>query len=168
MDAELSHAIASTPGVVIRDAASAVDIACARELFLEYAQSLSFSLCFQGFDNELASLPGKYARPEGRLLLAEIGGQLAGCAGLRALDSATCEMKRLFVRRAFRGQRVGWLLADRIINEARGIGYTRMRLDTVASTMGDAVALYRRLGFVEIAPYCENPMPDTLYMELSL
>ena len=149
-------------------AEGAVQIAHARELFLEYAQSLGFSLCFQGFDQELAGLPGKYAPPQGRLLLAEVDGQTAGCVGLRPLEGAICEMKRLYVRPAFRGKSLGRVLAERVIGEARGIGYTHMRLDTISSTMADAVALYRRLGFVEIAPYCANPMADALYMELAL
>jgi putative acetyltransferase len=168
MDAELSNAAAGSSAVFIRNAESDADIACARELFLEYAQSLGFSLCFQGFDTELATLPGKYAPPEGRLLLAEIGRQAAGCVALRPLDSGICEMKRLFVRPAFRGKHLGRLLAERIILEARNAGYICIRLDTVGSIMGDAVALYRRLGFVEIAPYCSNPMPDALYMQLAL
>jgi putative acetyltransferase len=168
MNPALSKAEPGPGGIEFHDAESAAGIAKARELFLEYAQSLGFSLCFQGFDEELAGLPGKYARPDGRLLLVEIDGQVAGCVALRPLDSATCEMKRLFVRPAFRGKRLGRVLAERIIVEARAIGYTHMRLDTVASTMADAVALYRRLGFVEICPYCPNPMPDALYMELDL
>jgi putative acetyltransferase len=155
-------------GVMIRDAEAAADIELARTLFLEYAQALGFSLCFQGFDQELAGLPGKYARPHGRLLLAANDGQAAGCVGLRALEDGICEMKRLYVRPEFRGKSIGRLLAERVISEARAIGYTRMRLDTVAGTMADAVALYRRLGFVEIPPYCENPNAGVLYMELSL
>jgi putative acetyltransferase len=168
MNSELTNASPSVQRITVLDAESAADLALARELFLEYAQSLGFSLCFQGFDKELETLPGKYAQPEGRLLLAEVGGKTAGCVALRALDSGACEMKRLFVRPAFRGLGLGRVLADRVITEARAIGYTRMRLDTVASTMADAVALYRRIGFVEIAPYCVNPIPGALYMELVL
>jgi putative acetyltransferase len=153
---------------VIAQASSSLDIQSARELFLEYAQSLNFSLCFQNFDKELAGLPGSYAAPSGRLLLARSGEAFAGCVALHALSEGACEMKRLYVRPAFRGQRLGRVLAERIIAEARMIGYTRMRLDTVAASMPDAVALYRKLGFVEIAPYRENPMASTLYMELAL
>ena len=155
-------------GVIIRDADTAADFELVRTLFLEYAQALGFSLCFQNFDQELAGLPGKYARPDGRLLMAVHEEQAAGCVGLRPLEDRTCEMKRLYVRASFRGKSIGRLLAERVISEARAIGYTRMRLDTVASTMADAVALYRRLGFVEISPYCENPIAGALYMELSL
>src|SRR5579863_3713291 len=143
-------------------------IAQARELFLEYAQSLGFSLCFQNFDKELAELPGEYAPPAGRLLLAEFEGQLAACVALHELDSGICEMKRLYLRPQFRGHGLGRVLAERIIAEARQIGYERMRLDTVEPVMKDAVAMYRKLGFMEIAPYRPNPNPGALYMELRL
>jgi len=147
---------------------SAHDITHARELFLEYAQSLGFSLCFQNFDKELADLPGDYAPPEGRLLLAEYDGQLAACVALHKLEAGICEMKRLYLRPQFRGKGLGRILADRIITEARQIGYRRMRLDTVEPVMKDAVAMYRRLGFHEIAPYRKNPIAGALYMELEL
>jgi putative acetyltransferase len=143
-------------------------IAQARELFLEYAQSLGFSLCFQNFDKELAKLPGDYAPPEGRLLLAKFEHQLAACVALHKLEDGICEMKRLYLRPQFRGKGLGRILADRIIAEARQIGYRHMRLDTVEPVMKDAVAMYRRLGFKEIAPYCANPMPGALYMQLEL
>lgn len=168
MEAGSNQSPVVSPKIVVRDAMSASDIAESRELFLEYAQSLGFSLCFQGFDQELAELPGKYARPHGRLLLAQVNDQAAGCVALRPLSEVVCEMKRLFVRPAFRGLGLGRVLAERVITEARVVGYTHMRLDTVASSMADAVALYRRIGFVEIPAYCVNPMPDTLYMELVL
>ena len=143
-------------------------IAQVRELFLEYAQSLGFSLCFQNFDRELAELPGDYAPPEGRLLLAEFHGALAGCVGLRKYEPRVCEMKRLYLRPQFRGRGLGRVLAETIIREARNIGYERMRLDTVEPVMNDAVAMYRRLGFQEIPAYRKNPMEGTLYMELVL
>ena len=149
-------------------AISTAQIAQARELFLEYAQSLGFSLCFQNFDNELATLPGDYAPPAGRLLLAEYEGQLAGCVALHPLEPGICEMTRLYLRPNFRGKSLGRALADRIITEARQIGYQRMRLDTVEPVMKDAVAMYRKIGFREIAPYCTNPIAGALYMELSL
>lgn len=140
----------------------------ARELFLEYAQSLGFSLCFQSFDKELATLPGHYAPPNGRLLLAECDGQLAGCVALHRLEDGICEMKRLYLRPQFRGKGLGRALVDRIIVEARQIGYSRMRLDTVEPVMKNAVGLYRKIGFREIAPYCDNPIAGALYMELLL
>jgi putative acetyltransferase len=149
-------------------AESPSQIAQARKLFLEYAQSLGFSLCFQNFDQELADLPGDYAPPQGRLLLAEYEGQLAGCVALHKLDSATCEMKRLYLRPQFRGHGLGRALAERIIAEARQIGYQRMRLDTVEPVMKDAVVMYRRFGFKDIAPYRPNPNPGVLYLELQL
>jgi putative acetyltransferase len=148
-------------------AESNAQIAQARELFLEYAQSLGFDLCFQNFDQELAELPGDYAPPEGRLLLAEYEGQLAACVALHKLDDGVCEMKRLYLRPQFRGKGLGRALANRIIAEARQIGYQRMRLDTVEPVMKDAVAMYRKLGFKETAPYRLNPMAGTIYMELA-
>jgi putative acetyltransferase len=155
-------------GLALSQAESPVQIAKARELFLEYAQSLGFSLCFQNFDKELAELPGDYAPPEGRLLLAEYEGQPAGCVALHKLDDAICEMKRLYLRSQFRGKGLGRLLADRIIAEARQIGYRRMRLDTIAPVMKDAVAMYRKIGFREIAAYRPNPIAGAMYMELQL
>ena len=163
-------------GLFFYQAQTSTQIAQARELFLEYAQSLGFSLCFQNFDQELSGLPGDYAPPEGRLLLAEYDGQVAGCVALHKLaseadaefGSEVCEMKRLYLRPQFRGKGLGRALAERIIAEARQIGYQRMRLDTVEPVMKDAVAVYRRLGFEEIASYRPNPMPGTLYMELKL
>lgn len=149
-------------------AESTAHIAHARELFLEYAQSLGFSLCFQNFDKELAGLPGDYAPPEGRLLLADYDGQLAGCIALHKLDPGVCEMKRLYLRPPFRGKGLGRILAERIIAEARQIGYLRMRLDTVEPIMKDAVAIYRKLGFKEVAPYRHNPIAGAMYMELEL
>lgn len=149
-------------------AESATQIAQARELFAEYARSLNFDLCFQSFDKELAGLPGDYAPPDGRLLLAEYQSQLAGCVALHKLDAEVCEMKRLYLRPQFRGKGVGRALAETVIAEARSIGYRSMRLDTVEPVMKDAVAVYRRFGFKEIAPYRVNPIAGTLYMELEL
>lgn len=149
-------------------AESPTQIAIVRELFLEYAQSLGFSLCFQGFDQELAGLPGDYAPPRGHLLLATSASQPVGCVALHAIDGEACEMKRLYVRPQFRGHGLGKALAERIITEARQIGYTRLRLDTVEPKMKTAVAMYRRLGFREIAPYRANPIEGALYMEVEL
>jgi putative acetyltransferase len=149
-------------------AESVVQIAQARELFLEYEQSLGFSLSFQNFDKELADLPGDYSPPEGRLLLAQWQDQLVGCVALHPLAPGICEMKRLYLRPQFRGKGFGRMLAERIMAEARQIGYRSMRLDTIEPVMKDAVAMYRKLGFKEIAPYCNNPMAGAMYMELQL
>ena len=154
--------------LLTRQAESSADIALVRQLFLEYAHSLGFSLCFQNFDKELANLPGDYAAPHGRLFLAEYDGKFAGCGALRRLDQESCEMKRLYVRPEFRGKGLGRLLAEKLIAEARRIGYRRMRLDTVEPVMKTAVAMYREMGFREIEPYCQNPIAGALYMELAL
>ena len=143
-------------------------IADARELFLEYEEWLGLSLCFQGFEAELANLPGKYAGADGRLLLATVGEDAAGCIALRKLEDDICEMKRLFVRDAFRGQGIGQRLIERVIEEARAIGYGRMRLDTLPAKVGKAVGLYRAYGFREIGAYYENPHEGTVFMELGL
>ena len=152
----------------IAQAETPAQIAHVRELFLEYAQSLGFSLCFQSFDAELAGLPGDYAPPGGRLLLAQYEDQLAGCVALHKLEPGICEMKRLYLRPQFRGKALGRALAEQIIAEARQIGYQRIRLDTVEPVMKDAVAMYRKIGFQEIAPYRLNPIAGALYMELQL
>jgi ribosomal protein S18 acetylase RimI-like enzyme len=154
--------------VEVRQAESPEEIATIRELFLEYARSLSFDLCFQSFDKELAGLPGDYAPPEGRLLLAASGEAAAGCVALHPLSPEICEMKRLYVRPQFRGKGLGKFLAERIISEARAIGYKQLRLDTVEPVMREAVDMYRKLGFREIAPYRPNPIEGALYMELKL
>lgn len=142
-------------------------VAQARELFCEYAAESQLDLCFQNFEAELAGLPGAYAPPEGRLLLALYEGQLAGCVALRKFEDGVCEMKRLFVRPAFRGQGIGRLLACRVIEEARAAGYSSMRLDTLAR-MRAATALYESLGFRRIEAYRPNPLEDVVYLELTL
>jgi putative acetyltransferase len=139
-----------------------------RELFLEYAQALGVNLCFQSFDQELAGLPGHYAPPHGRLLLAEYEGQLAGCAALHQWEPGAGEMKRLYLRPTFRGKGLGRAMAETIIAEARNIGYQTLLLDTIEPLMKDAVGMYRKLGFKEIAPYRPNPIPGAMYMELHL
>jgi ribosomal protein S18 acetylase RimI-like enzyme len=156
----------------LKQATSQKEIEAARDLFKEYAASLGFSLCFQSFDQELASLPGDYAPPGGRLLLADWieadQEKLAGCVALHCLEDGVCEMKRLYVRPAFRGKRIGQALATAVIEEGRDIGYRRMRLDTIPSVMGTAVSLYRSMGFQEIPAYRANPIEGAIYMELEL
>ncbi|HEY2961813.1 MAG TPA: GNAT family N-acetyltransferase [Pyrinomonadaceae bacterium] len=152
----------------IAQATTPNDIQQARQLFQEYEASLGISLCFQNFDQEMAGLPGDYAPPRGRLLLAQEYDQVMGCIALRPLESTTCEMKRLFVRPEYRDRRLGRVLVEAIIEEARKIGYTHMRLDTIADRMERAIALYRSIGFVEISPYRKNPVDSATFMELDL
>ncbi len=158
---------AASGNVEIRQAASAGDVAAARALFEEYQRSLGFSLCFQNFDAELAGLPGAYAPPEGRLLLALAGGDAAGCVALRKIGEEICEMKRLWVKPAFRATGLGRRLAETLMAEARVIGYRRVRLDTLPS-MKAAQALYLSLGFVDIPPYNDHPIEGTRFMEAAL
>lgn len=152
----------------LKQAESEAEIGQARELFEEYAAWLKVDLCFQNFERELRGLPGDYAPPDGRLLLASEGGRVVGCVALRRIGADTCEMKRLYLRAEGRGHGAGRELAVAIIEEARRIGYARMRLDTLPRMMERAVAMYRALGFREIEPYYPNPIKDTLYMELML
>ena len=138
-----------------------------RELFQEYADSLDIDLCFQNFQQELTTLPGKYAPPEGRLLLALDREAVAGCVALRQIDPQTAEMKRLYVRPAFRKRGTGRMLAQAVIESARQVGYARMRLDTLA-IMKEAISLYQSLGFHSIPPYYDNPSPSVKFFELEL
>jgi putative acetyltransferase len=140
----------------------------ARGIFREYEAWIGLALCFQNFDEEVANLPGKYATPEGRLLLAFVDGKLAGSIALRKLEDGVCEMKRLFVRSEFRGQKIGIALIEKLIEEARKTGYEKIRLDTFPPKMAKAVSIYESYGFREIPPYYQNPYGDTLFMELNL
>lgn len=153
--------------IEIRAARIPAEIPVARELFLEYADGLGVDLCFQDFEAELATLPGKYAPPQGRLLIAFDDDAAAGCVALRPVDGETCEMKRLYVRPAFRGRRLGRLLAERICDEARAAAYRRICLDTL-STMTGALALYASLGFRPVAPYVFNPIEGAIFLGLDL
>jgi GNAT superfamily N-acetyltransferase len=139
-----------------------------RALFREYEAWLGMSLCFQNFDEEVAHLPGKYAKPDGRLFLASVDENLAGCIALRKLQEGICEMKRLFVREDFRGQKIGIILIEKLIEEAKTIGYRKMRLDTYPPKMAKAVKLYESHGFREIPPYYHNPYGEVLYLEKEL
>ncbi|HEY0097302.1 MAG TPA: GNAT family N-acetyltransferase [Archangium sp.] len=157
--------------IVIASARHPADDEEIRALFVEYAESLGFSLGYQGFEAELAELPGKYAPPTGALLLARADGAAAGTVALRQLTQEICEMKRLYVRPAYRGLRtgeglsIGRALALAIVAEARALGYRRLRLDTITGKMDAAMRLYKSLGFVEIPPYYPSPVPGTAYME---
>jgi len=153
--------------ISIKEATTADALLQARTLFKEYQAALGVDLGFQDFENELANLPGQYAAPGGRLLLASADSRVAGCVALRPLSGDACEMKRLFVRPAFRAHGVGRMLAERAISEARSIGYRRMCLDTLPS-MGRAQQLYEALGFREIEPYRYNPIAGTKYLGLNL
>jgi ribosomal protein S18 acetylase RimI-like enzyme len=143
------------------------DVPTVRELFEEYAAGMGINFCFQGFAEELADLPGKYAPPDGRLLLAGVDTRVAACVAMRRLAEGICEMKRLYVRPAFRRHGVGRALCLAAIQAAREAGYLAMRLDTRAS-MTPAVTLYESLGFRRIAAYYDNPLPDVRYFELPI
>jgi len=149
----------------IRLAETPADLDKVRTLFREYESWLAIDLCFQGFEEELASLPGKYAAARGRLFVAAINGALAGCVALRPLTDDTAELKRLFVRESFRGLGAAGALMDRVIDAAREIGYRRIVLDTLYPRMATAVSLYRAYGFEEIPAYYNNPHEDALFME---
>ena len=133
-------------------------------LFREYEAFLQVDLCFQRFEEELASLPGKYAPPQGALLLALADGQTAGCVAMRPLNGSMCEMKRLFVQPAYLGRGIGKKLALAVMEHARAAGYARMRLDTLEK-LGPALSLYAALGFQPCPPYYDNPLPGVVYLE---
>jgi GNAT superfamily N-acetyltransferase len=148
-------------------AQSDAHLLAALQLFVEYADYLGVDLCFQGFQQELDGLPGEYAPPDGRLLLAIDGDQPVGCVAVRNLGDGICELKRLYVRPEHRGKGLGRKLADVIVAEARAIGYKTMRLDSLTS-LKEAAGLYQSLGFTEIPAYRYNPLPEAVYMELEL
>ena len=162
------------PGTVaidVRVALADSDLAAIRQLFIDYQSELGIDLCFQGFDEELATLPGIYAEPEGILLLATVDGAPAGCCAFRPLPNPdhlnACEMKRLFVRRAYRGFGLGRMLVDQTMARAQIAGYTTMLLDTL-NDMEAARALYEEVGFTEVAPYYHNPLPGAHYLKADL
>jgi putative acetyltransferase len=159
------------PTITLRTPSSAADFQAVRAIFREYAESLSVDLTFQDFEQELAELPGEYAEPRGSLLIAEVEGAVAGCCALRPLDSAdyanASEMKRLFVRKAFRGFGLGRELADAILDRARRAGYACVLLDTL-DDMESARALYADLGFEEIPPYYHNPIVGSHYLKVDI
>ena len=161
----------TTATLDVRLVRSPADVLAVRDLFIDYQQDLGIDLCFQGFQEELRLLPGEYADPAGALLLATVDGAPAGCCALRPLPGSdhldACEMKRLFVRRAFRGFGLGRQLVERVLVQARLAGYTNMLLDTL-SDMEAARALYQEFGFVEVAPYYHNPIPGAHYLKVAL
>lgn len=153
----------------IVEATSELQIEQVRSLFTEYRSELPVDYCFGSFDAEIAGLPGDYAAPRGKLLLATVVGQPVGCVGLRPFPlEGACEMKRLYVRPPFRNGGVGKQLVDRVLQEARSLGYATMRLDSYGPTMADALKLYRRLGFREVPPDPLQPVKGLVYMELPL
>ena len=162
---------ATGPLLSVQRASRPGDFSTARALFLEYQSDLGIDLCFQGFSDELDGLPGEYAEPAGALLLAFVDGAAAGCCALRPLVNSdhinACEMKRLFVRPAFRGFGLGRLLVDEILAVGRLAGYSNMLLDTL-SDMEAARALYQEAGFVEVPPYYHNPLPGAHYLKVAL
>lgn len=154
--------------VALVEARTPEDLAQVRRLFRAYADWLGIDLGFQGFEHELAELPGTYAPPAGRLVIARVGGEVVGCVGLRPLEPDVCEMKRLWVEPGFGGYGLGRALTERIVELAREIGYQRMRLDTFPERMPAAQHLYASLGFREIPPYYHNPYDGVMMLELEL
>ena len=170
MDGSIDPGAAAPPVplVELAPAVGAADLELARTLFREYAGTLGFPLDFQDFERELAELPGEYAEPGGTIVLARVGGAIAGCVALRPLAAAgACEMKRMYVRPEFQGRGLGRRLGERILADARARGYRVMRLDTI-DTMRPAIALYEDLGFRRIPPYRYNPIAGALYFEAEL
>ena len=153
--------------LTLRQADFPSDLALVQALFREYADSLGIDLAFQGFEKEVASLPGKYAPPTGGIWLAEKDGQPAGCVAVRSLGGRTCEMKRLYVKPEFRGVGLGRTLAEAVLSTAAAMGYRRICLDTLPS-MPSAIELYRQLGFVEVESYCHNPVNGALFFAKEL
>lgn len=157
------------PGLHIREAVFPEDMAAVKTLFLEYAKSLDFSLCFQGFDDEVAALPGKYGPPTGCIWLAQDDdSDFAGCVAVRPVGARDAEMKRLYVRPGYRGRALGKQLAAKTVAFARAAGYSALRLDTISSSMAAAERMYRAMGFVKTPPYYDNPVPGATFYALDL
>jgi putative acetyltransferase len=171
MVSSASKPVVNAPVIELVSPTQADELDATRAIFQEYATQLGVDLCFQSFDEELASLPGEYAAPRGTLLLALVDGELAGCCALRPLDSAdyanASEMKRLFVRKAFRGFGLGRQLAEAALDAARAAGYNCVLLDTL-DDMEAARTLYEELGFAEVPPYYHNPIPGAHYLKADI
>jgi putative acetyltransferase len=150
------------------EAVSSSEIEAVKSLFLEYQKWLNVSLCFQDFETELATLPGKYAPPEGKLYLVKYGDNYIGCIGLRKIAEGISEMKRLYIKPEHQGHGLGKKLVELLIKDAKEIGYKSMRLDTIKEKMPNAVDIYEKHGFKKIEKYYDNPNPHTLFMELKL
>jgi len=153
--------------VKIIQVSNSKELTIARQLFIEYQQWLNTDLCFQGFEKELATLPGKYAEPSGSILLAEYQDEIIGCVAVRQLKDDICEMKRLYVKPEFQGLSAGRLLAEAIVRKAKTLGYQKMQLDTL-QRLDRAIGLYKKLGFKEVRPYYDNPLDEVVYWELDL
>lgn len=154
-------------GIIIREVDSEALLECTKEIFLEYQESIDTDLCFQKFEEELTSLPGKYSYPSGRLYLAFSGEAVVGCVALRPIKDEKCEMKRLYIKPEYRGQGFGRILAEKIISDAKEIGYKQVFLDTL-DTMKSAIKLYHSLGFKNTQSYCYNPLGGAIFMSLDL
>ena len=153
--------------VAYKIAESETDYKSAKSLFLEYADSLNFGLCFQNFEKEISDLSAMYSLPDGCIILSCENNKPFGCVALRKFEDGICEMKRLYIPKSYRGKGIGRELAVRIINKAKHLGYKKMRLDTL-ETMKEAISLYKALGFCEIPKYRENPIKEVVYMEIKL
>ncbi len=151
----------------IIEATTAQQLVTAAELFREYQLELDVDLCFQDFESELATLPGRYASPGGSILLAVGDGETIGCVAVRPIEGRVCEMKRLYVRQGFRGLRAGRTLAEAVIEKARSLGCEKMRLDTL-QRLDRANDLYAKLGFIQTEAYYHNPLDEVVYWELAL
>ncbi len=153
--------------MLIHRVTSDADLSVVKELFVEYWNSFGFTPCFQSFDSELAALPGNYAPPSGRLAIARLDAEPAGCVAMRPIDSVRCEAKRLYVRPQFRGRGVGRNLLEWLIGEARAAGYNQMLGDTMP-VMSEALKMYERAGFKRIGPYVDQPTPGAIYLRFTL
>jgi GNAT superfamily N-acetyltransferase len=153
--------------LVLREVEKEPLVSISRELFLQYEKEINVNLCFQNFNAEVAGLPGEYSRPSGRLMLIYDDETIQGCVALRKIGQEICEMKRLYLKPISRGKGLGRIIVKFLIDEARSIGYHKMRLDTLPQ-MKEAIALYRSLGFKEINPYRNNPVAGALFFELEI